>query len=53
MYIPNKINRIIGFHGWKERPNSHKGVEEAGYRLMELARYLNRDPGVMSRGLGQ
>jgi len=28
-------------------------VEEAGYRLVEVARYLTRDPGVMSRGLGQ
>ena len=28
-------------------------VEEAGYRLMEVARYLSRDAGVMSRGLGQ
>ncbi len=27
-------------------------VEEAGYRLMEVARYLSRDAGVMSRGLG-
>ena len=26
-------------------------VEEAGYRLMEVARYLSRDAGVMSRGL--
>ena len=28
-------------------------IEQAGYRLMEVARYLNRDPGVMSRGLRQ
>lgn len=26
-------------------------IEQAGYRLMEVARYLNRDPGVMSRGI--
>jgi hypothetical protein len=28
-------------------------VEEAGYRLAEIARYLTRGPGVMSRGLRQ
>ncbi len=28
-------------------------IEQAGYRLTEVARYLNRDPGVMSRGLRQ
>ena len=28
-------------------------IEQAGYRMMEVARYLNRDPGVMSRGLRQ
>ena len=26
-------------------------IEQAGYSMMEVARYLNRDPGVMSRGL--
>jgi len=26
-------------------------IAQAGYRLMEVARYLNRDPGVMSRGI--
>jgi len=26
-------------------------TEQAGYRLVEVARYINRDPGVMSRGL--
>jgi len=26
-------------------------IEQAGYRLVEVARYLKRDPGVMSRGL--
>jgi len=28
-------------------------IEQAGYRLIEVARYLKRDPGVMSRGLRQ
>ncbi len=28
-------------------------VDEAGYRLVEVARYLRRDLGVMSRGLRQ
>ncbi len=26
-------------------------TEQAGYRMVEVARYINRDPGVMSRGL--
>ncbi len=28
-------------------------TEQAGYRLVEVARYIIRDPGVMSRGLRQ
>lgn len=28
-------------------------VEEAGYPLVEVARFLTRDPGVISRGLRQ
>jgi len=26
-------------------------IEQAGYRMVEVARYIDRDPGVMSRGL--
>jgi len=34
-----------------ESLTSYLAVEEAGYRLIEVARFFRRDPGVMRRGL--